>query len=268
MTTNQINYWSLQERRRSALVTEAETERHNRAVEEVSRGELEEKSRSNLEQERIRWGELAETTRHNSQVESESHRHNVAQERYNAQSLGETVRHNTMTERQAANELAEHSRHNLADEQIRTSQVTETNRHNVATEDETRRHNIVNEVEDAALGAWQRGETTRHNLATENIERLKAMQKHTYTTNNTYNINVPEINSTGQTSGNTGRYQAPKETKTTSDQFTGGKVGAKGSNPTGHRGGPGEGTPQSVSKPGLGLDVKKLGPTNVQSWMK
>lgn len=108
MTANQINYWKLQEDRRSNLaketeanrhniVTEGETSRHNVATEQVSLGNLQETSRHNTATEQ-------ETVRHNTATEAESQRHNVASERFNISQLEENKRHNLSQEQLAGAE--------------------------------------------------------------------------------------------------------------------------------------------------------------------
>lgn len=116
MTHNQINYWTLQESKRSNKAKEVETNRHNVATETQS-------SR-----------ELAETERSNRARESENYRHNFATET-------ESARHNVSTERQTANDLLEKSRSNRAQEAlkheynlVKASDVAEKNRANLAKE--------------------------------------------------------------------------------------------------------------------------------------
>lgn len=116
MTTNQINYWNLQENKRHNVVTEGETNRHNvatetetnrhnLATEAVDLGKLNESIRHNQRTEQISAATLAETNRHNVVSEGEANRHNVQTERLDSvdlnikqDQLGETQRHNQQTE--------------------------------------------------------------------------------------------------------------------------------------------------------------------------
>lgn len=160
MTQNQINYWKLQEERRSNLAQEGETKRSNLAKEaETNRSNIAKETethRSNVANEGVAFGNLSETQR--------SHQ---AQESISLQGLAEQARHSQAVE-------AEEHRSNLARE-------TENMRHNVAMEGETRRSNIANEVltgtkiaKDAALGTAQLVEDRRQNAVRNNIDMYRA----------------------------------------------------------------------------------------------
>lgn len=125
MTSNQINYWNLQESKRHNVTTENETNRHNLVT------------------------------------EVETNRHNVATENIDLSKLGETKRHNLVTEGQTDKSLgmqqqninlgyanlAEQSRHNQATENltnrdlsIKADTLYETGRHNLTTEGIQQQH--------------------------------------------------------------------------------------------------------------------------------
>lgn len=165
MTRNQIEYWKLQESKRSNLTNEAETQRHNRVGE-------------------------SETNRHNVVSENETSRHNVASE-------GETFRHNTATEAYQANDLLEKSRSNRAQEaisqernDIARAQLLESSRSNRAQEQIGRSNatsNLINAQSqknyrqtssgiaavEARTRQQQLAETKRHNAAQESIDWAK-----------------------------------------------------------------------------------------------
>lgn len=111
MTNNQINYLNL-----------LETQRANRAKEDVSRQTL------------------SETTRHNVRTEDESERSNRAKESYSILSLAENIRSNKAKENETM-------RANLAKE-------GETNRANLAKEAETERSNYAKEGETHRHNTW------------------------------------------------------------------------------------------------------------------
>ena len=116
MTNNQINYLNL-----------LETQRANRAKEDVSRQTL------------------SETSRHNVRTEDESERSNRAKEAYSIFSLSETIRSNKAKEHET-------SRSNLAKEaetnRANMAKEAETGRANQAKENETHRHNTWTEALD------------------------------------------------------------------------------------------------------------------------
>lgn len=111
MTNNQINYLNL-----------LETQRANRAKEDVSRQNL------------------SETARHNVRTEDESERSNRARESYSILSLAETMRSNKAKETETA-------RSNLAKE-------GEVNRSNLAKEAEAKRSNLAKESETHRHNTW------------------------------------------------------------------------------------------------------------------
>lgn len=106
MTTNQINYWNLQNEKSKA----------------------EETKRSNLENERIKRDTLSETSTHNRATENvdmsklaESIRHNQATEGLTMQQLLELVRSNKVNEALKQGTLAETIRSNQAQEALKAS---------------------------------------------------------------------------------------------------------------------------------------------------
>jgi hypothetical protein len=125
MTQNQINYWRLQEEKRSHLATESETQRSNLAKE-------------------------AENYRSNLAKETETHRSNVVNEGVAFGNLNESVRSHTAQEDIANRELSELMRHQLVTEaetnRSNIARELENYRHNSAVEAETRRANIVYET--------------------------------------------------------------------------------------------------------------------------
>lgn len=106
MTTNQINYWNLQETKRHNVttenetnrhnvVTENETQRHNQVTESIDLGELNERIRHNQVSEQLGWANLSETNRHNVATEGLTGTDlNIKQDQ-----LSETNRHNTTSEK-------------------------------------------------------------------------------------------------------------------------------------------------------------------------
>lgn len=157
MTSNQIKYWDLEERKRSNRVNEVEVHRANRARED-------------------------ETNRHNVAVETETNRHNIAVEGMTLQQVSELQRHNQATEVQAAADLQERHRANVEQEHIGRlnvglgyARLNEENRHNLASEQntlysilETQRSNRQRE----AYTADTLEETKRSNAAREEQNRL------------------------------------------------------------------------------------------------
>lgn len=123
MTHNQIDYWKLQEEKRSNIANETENARHNKAYES-------EVSRHNIATETLQLGSLNETIRSNKAREgltaaanAEIARHNVASENLQAGTLGESVRHNQQMEALSEGQL-----------QLGQDTLSESQRHNQATE--------------------------------------------------------------------------------------------------------------------------------------
>lgn len=157
MTSNQIKYWDLQERKRSNKVNEAETHRSNVARE-------------------------TETNRHNTVTEAETERHNRALEGLTLKQVTELQRHNQATEVQAVAELQEKHRSNVEQEHIGQlnvglgyARLGEEARHNRVAEEntlfsvlETQRSHRQNE----AYTAEQLEETRRSNREREEQNRL------------------------------------------------------------------------------------------------
>lgn len=177
MTSNQIKYWDLEEKKRSNKANEIETNRANVARErELNRSNVAretETNRHNLATELQQQRELAEQSRHNVTVETEANRSNVANEYLKHETnlisdkvgmanvglgysqLSELVHHNrnqerlnyydTVTRQQVAEET---KRNNLAQEQQRINEwamqgstLSEQGRHNQTVEQETERAN-------------------------------------------------------------------------------------------------------------------------------
>lgn len=123
MTHNQIDYWNLQEQKRSNVAQEIETQRSNLAREH-------ETNRHNVETEKFNISQLAEQSRSNR-----------VNEALKAQAQNEQARHNVTSEMQEANKLQEQQRHsavseyqNAIDLNIKNDQLQESKRHNLATE--------------------------------------------------------------------------------------------------------------------------------------
>lgn len=143
MTQNQIAYWSLQETKRSNAAKEKETNRSNLAVEkETNRHNVAtelETNRHNVQTELLMSQSNAETLRHNQAVEmtndfvaKEQQRSNLAQEELSGQrnaiaasqvslgyaQLGETITHNRATEELNLMNVRETGRHNRENEYL------------------------------------------------------------------------------------------------------------------------------------------------------
>lgn len=163
MTANQINYWRLQEDKRSNVAREVETHRTNVSNEDISRtkvaNDLYLGKRNAAENERHnRVGEI-ETNRANLAREAENYRSNLARET-------ENYRSNTARERETF-------RHNLQDEANKRSQIglgyaqlAEENRSNLAKEAEIHRSNLADE-----------SERHRSNMENESIKRWETRIK-------------------------------------------------------------------------------------------
>lgn len=144
MTTNQIRYWELQEKRRSNAAQEQETARSNRAKEGIS-----------------------------SAANVESMRHNVASEAQAASDLLERSRSNQANEAIARVNAAltkerndEQKRSNLANEVIGRSNAAASN-----MQAKYRQIAASNSTVDTITRQKQLEETTRSNKAKEDIER-------------------------------------------------------------------------------------------------
>lgn len=101
MTANQINYWNLQETKRSNLARETEATRHNKEVEGYN------------------TGSLLETARHNQANEQEASRHNIQSENLSFITASEMARHNKASEGIDRSKVA-----------VQQGQLAETVRHN------------------------------------------------------------------------------------------------------------------------------------------
>lgn len=116
MTHNQIEYWKLEETKRSNRTNEAENKRHNVATE-------------------------GESYRHNYATETETNRHNMTTELIDMNKFYEQARSNRANEALAherntieSGKLSELIRSNKANEYIKTTQLAENERHNRVTE--------------------------------------------------------------------------------------------------------------------------------------
>lgn len=167
MTKNQIDYWNLQETRRSNRAVEAETSRHNVATE----GET---NRHNVATEALDLGKLNETTRHNQATEglgwanlNEAARHNVAQEKLTGMNLNLGI-----------HQLAETQRHNIETEDLAWFNANSTNAVNAANEELTRVKTLWESAlnnEKVALSAAQRRQIEKQiQVADSNVAKLQA----------------------------------------------------------------------------------------------
>lgn len=144
MTSNQINYWNLQENKRHNiageqetyrhnLVGEQETERHNRATETFSMQDLDEKSRHNQATEKLSNVDLTLEHSRGLRTLEESSRHNQAMEKAEFTGLGETMRHNLESE-MLANTREQHEydinsrRTNISADQLLNDQLARIDR--------------------------------------------------------------------------------------------------------------------------------------------
>lgn len=179
------NYAVLEETKRSNLAREAETSRSNRARETQNRldsdrnlmfqlRQMNENERANRAKEKISSNQLDETIRSNkaneliranqasaqlmnamtqSRSQAETERSNRERESLGIGQLAETKRSNIANEGIKMFSQREVARSNQANEaikrrqnQIATGQFYELQRHNVVTEEETRRSNIMSEL--------------------------------------------------------------------------------------------------------------------------
>lgn len=188
MTTNQIQYWSLQEQKRHNLATERQTDRN---LAENERSHMANESlvlMQNLETARHNLAGELEMNRHNVAYENETQRHNLANEDYNNRLLIEQTRHNVESEKIGfANvslgyaQLAESTRHNKASENIATQQNIETRRSNIANEQIRSQANQVSFQslsENIRHNMAQENETNRHNLVNESIDRSNLIRNY------------------------------------------------------------------------------------------
>lgn len=116
MTHNQIEYWKLEETKRSNRTNEAENRRHNVATE-------------------------GESYRHNYATETETNRHNLTTELIDMNKFYEQARSNRANEALTherntieSGKLSEMIRSNKANESIKKTQLMESERHNRVTE--------------------------------------------------------------------------------------------------------------------------------------
>lgn len=201
MTRNQIEYWALEENKRSNRANEVERKRNNINVEgETKRSNLArelETNRHNLATERQAVRENLTTARKYQneyflglQGQNEAIRANKARETENTRSAQARERENTLSRyadtsirRRAAStadynaytsrlNLDENVRSNMARESIQLGSLAELGRSNLAREAETNRSNIVKESQtnrDLARRESELIERRRSNLASENI---------------------------------------------------------------------------------------------------
>lgn len=186
MTANQINYWKLQEDKRSNAAKEWETHRSNTTNEELTR---------RRDENTLYLGEanLAESKRHNLVGEQETNRSNLAREyetqRANLAREYETSRTNLANEalkrrgqdqsydlglRNVSlgySQLAETKRSNLEHEDYNRKYLSELNRSALAREAEQNRHN----TRDEELRQGTLEEQHRANVADETISRYRTI---------------------------------------------------------------------------------------------
>lgn len=180
--TNRHNLATEQETYRSNTVREKETERSNRAnellrdkqfLEQQRMNNLnynldlfraQEQARSNLANEKL---QMARNVISSAQMLSDSarvteaNRHNVETERFNLLQLSQKTRYDTIMANQSQQKIDEEMRSNLESENLRNTEImltygrsvaatkgelSEKTRHNQSVEDETKRHNIVEEL--------------------------------------------------------------------------------------------------------------------------
>lgn len=141
MTHNQIEYWKLQEQKRSNLANESETNRSNVARE-------------------------SENYRHNTATEAETYRHNTVGEAQVWSAQAESKRHNLVTESQTWSSQAEAKRHNLASENLTAEGLDVQRQRNADL--------AWKEATDVLLHNESNRETQRHNRAQETTDQFKA----------------------------------------------------------------------------------------------
>lgn len=184
-----------QENVRHNKVTEVETERHNRATETLTDKQLRETVRHNQAGELLNFQIAQENARANrarEAVQSAQVQFSYDSLKQQAGQIQETVRHNKASEKlglidaairkqyndtmaeQSLLKLNETMRSNLENENLKNKEImltyaqrteqsrgqfTETVRHNQTSEDETHRHNVVNEVLELGRTASQNVES-------------------------------------------------------------------------------------------------------------
>ena len=166
MTANQINYWNLQETKRSNLAREAETQRHNTKVEDYN------------------TGSLLETSRHNQATEGEATRHNVQSENLAFITAAEVARHNKASEgldRSKINvqqgQLNETIRHNREQDSWRGYE-NYTDRMNAETQQYAAQHKAYNDYYQAMKARSEaklnetKGAEIEYNMATGPLQML------------------------------------------------------------------------------------------------
>lgn len=233
MTNNQIQYWNLQESKRSNRAVESETQRTNMAKEaETHRSNLEREAlarqqlltdiRNTVKQRQYNYAVLSETNRSNVAREKETNRSNQVQERlkseyqmqqrdYNNSNLLNVRRntaiadYNAQTQRLALNEQIRHAQ---ASEQISLLTNKENQRANLARETETNRSNLAKEQISRSNQAmdyakYQQGlaETKRSNIMNE---RIKVFQTNAKLTTDLAHVVVNAANAFGNLSSAVG----------------------------------------------------------------
>lgn len=159
MTNNQIRYWEHVEKQRSNRASEAETNRHNLAVES------------------LQYYANQEQVRANKAREGENVRSNVARERENtrANKASEVVR--SESNRISAAVQRETAQHNRAMEERDLLNLTQQSYFNTwqasqrETELEQKQQSINQREAELDLEAAKHSETVRHNLETEGNTR-------------------------------------------------------------------------------------------------
>lgn len=205
ITTNQIAFFNARE-----------TERHNRATEDVQRYSADaahrqatvaedsarEQARHNLEAERVNWWNAGETARHNAANEQQAAAqlrelavHNRATEEINWFDSRSQARYRSAQAVSLARQAAVAERNAATNERnasIRQSELAESIRRSTVGEAETRRHNMSVEALNAQIArenaranvareqltASQIAEQQRANRANENIQQQRADETH------------------------------------------------------------------------------------------
>lgn len=218
MTTNQINYWTLQESKRANQARERETNRANLANEEIKREQNRIAESYNVGFLSNQRSTIDETSRANQAKEKELNRHQLVTEAQtdtsNAiqrQKLGidqqnaDTNRFNSRISAwnaaTNANSLLETNRANLASEQIRQQTLEEQSRHNIQLESIDRLNSLLGHTDksttndinsrnadtsefNAQTNRKEQEETRRSNLVREYLDSLRLQ----------HNINIDTAN--------------------------------------------------------------------------
>lgn len=145
MTSDQIEYWKLQETKRNHMVVEDQNER---SIAETIRSH--QANEGLILQQNIEQG-----------------RHNLATELLGRDTLTETIQHNRNVERLTASQIS-----------LGYAQLAETQRSNLAREKETHRSNLISEQlrkQSNYISQQNINELSRHNLVSEKIDTARTV---------------------------------------------------------------------------------------------